>query len=546
MQLQQLHLLCAFQMAAAAEKFGIHVLTMLNMQTYMIMQTGALMNARIVSLHQVCSPLQRPLVWLLQVQCIQVVDLPCQLADTCAFPCFLVKSLARCPLHVCATVHLGMQTDPYFTTQNHLEVPRPGNLIRARYPLEAAIRISPVLQLTNALPYLMTGYVISMGPVEPATTSSSSMTAEGTVASQGVSSGGTRAVRSAAAGEAAATRPRRGSLLSRPPRAVVGDIEPLAATPNTARGGFADAQTLSGRDSGDYGVLGSRRQLTEADSAATPMHELSPTASLTTAGSVPGQGQLYQLLEPQSQLVSSAGEGIRRSTAPIARAAAPATAVVRTVEEHAQPARMRAKSAVLRLPGGLGTPTTGVTSPGPRSSLIHMLKRGAGAIGSGDAGSSGGRDGRGFSADDGHSEVQKALELAGLLKKLQGERCDRDKLVDEFLVTLKVRRDMLANDRDPQEHLMEACFAALSVGTMHVMYMLVVWDVICNSKGFAAILRVLWDVVERMYYRRSLICGFLSKPHYTRLFNASGAYLVLTLFCSVCRSCPPVPCPLWI
>jgi hypothetical protein len=72
-----------------------------------------------------------------------------------------------------------------------------------------------------------------------------------------------------------------------------------------------------------------------------------------------------------------------------------------------------------------------------------MLKRGAG--GNADGGSSGGREGRGGPGDDGHAGGARGVELAGLLKKLQGERDDRDKLVDEFLVTLKVSQMWYCN-----------------------------------------------------------------------------------------------------
>lgn len=58
-------------------------------------------------------------------------------------------------------MHLGLQSDPYFTTQNQVEVPRSGTLRRARLPLEATIRISPTLQLTNGLPYDVLGWAIA-------------------------------------------------------------------------------------------------------------------------------------------------------------------------------------------------------------------------------------------------------------------------------------------------------------------------------------------------------------------------------------------------
>ncbi|WIA12623.1 hypothetical protein OEZ85_006280 [Tetradesmus obliquus] len=64
------------------------------------------------------------------------------------------------PLHLAASVHLGLQSDPYFTTQNLVEVPRPGTLRRARLPLEASIHISPTLQFTNGLPYDVLGWAL--------------------------------------------------------------------------------------------------------------------------------------------------------------------------------------------------------------------------------------------------------------------------------------------------------------------------------------------------------------------------------------------------
>eukprot|EP00775_Hariotina_reticulata_P006353 gene6353-6586_t len=64
------------------------------------------------------------------------------------------------PLHLAATIHLGLQNDPHFTTQNLVEVPRPGTLRRARMPLEAAIRVSPTLQFTNGLPYDVLGWAL--------------------------------------------------------------------------------------------------------------------------------------------------------------------------------------------------------------------------------------------------------------------------------------------------------------------------------------------------------------------------------------------------
>ncbi|KAF6253188.1 hypothetical protein COO60DRAFT_1463300 [Scenedesmus sp. NREL 46B-D3] len=64
------------------------------------------------------------------------------------------------PLHLAASVHLGLQSDPYFTTQNLVEVPRPGTLRRARLPLEASIHISPTLQFSNGLPYDVLGWAL--------------------------------------------------------------------------------------------------------------------------------------------------------------------------------------------------------------------------------------------------------------------------------------------------------------------------------------------------------------------------------------------------
>lgn len=72
-----------------------------------------------------------------------------------------MQSIQRGPLHLAATVHLGLQSDPYFTTQNQVEVFSTGTLQRARLPLEATIRISPTMQLTNGLPYDVLGWAIA-------------------------------------------------------------------------------------------------------------------------------------------------------------------------------------------------------------------------------------------------------------------------------------------------------------------------------------------------------------------------------------------------
>jgi hypothetical protein len=80
----------------------------------------------------------------------------------------LLQSIQRGPLHLAATIHLGLQSDPYFTTQNQVEVFTPGTLQRARLPLEATIRISPTMQLTNGLPYDVLGWAIAPPHKEPA------------------------------------------------------------------------------------------------------------------------------------------------------------------------------------------------------------------------------------------------------------------------------------------------------------------------------------------------------------------------------------------
>lgn len=46
----------------------------------------------------------------------------------------------------------------------HAQVPRPGQLRRARLPLEAAVRISSTLQVTNTLPYTLEGSVFAFAP----------------------------------------------------------------------------------------------------------------------------------------------------------------------------------------------------------------------------------------------------------------------------------------------------------------------------------------------------------------------------------------------
>lgn len=72
-----------------------------------------------------------------------------------------LQAIQRGALHLAATVHLGLQSDPYFTTQNQVEVFSTGTLQRARLPLEATIRISPTLQLTNGLPYDVLGWAVA-------------------------------------------------------------------------------------------------------------------------------------------------------------------------------------------------------------------------------------------------------------------------------------------------------------------------------------------------------------------------------------------------
>jgi hypothetical protein len=100
-------------------------------------------------------------------------------APHCLCPCCFVLVLLPCSqaiqrgaLHLAATVHLGLQSDPYFTTQNQVEVFSTGTLQRARLPLEATIRISPTLQLTNGLPYDVLGWAIAPPHKEFASTAS--------------------------------------------------------------------------------------------------------------------------------------------------------------------------------------------------------------------------------------------------------------------------------------------------------------------------------------------------------------------------------------
>lgn len=85
----------------------------------------------------------------------------CERLLPCCCYCATLQSIQRGPLHLAATVHLGLQSDPYFTTQNQVEVFSTGTLQRARLPLEATIRISPTMQLTNGLPYDVLGWAIA-------------------------------------------------------------------------------------------------------------------------------------------------------------------------------------------------------------------------------------------------------------------------------------------------------------------------------------------------------------------------------------------------
>lgn len=148
-----------------------------------------------------------------------------------------LQSVQRGPLHLAATVHLGLQSDPYFTTQNQVEVFTTGTLQRARLPLEATIRITPTMQLTNGLPYDVLGWAIAPPHKEAAAGgAAAAATAAAAAAKAAPADSGMAAVAAAAAGAMGSEGSETGGA---PPAAVTGrgSIE-LQATPG---GGAAGA-----------------------------------------------------------------------------------------------------------------------------------------------------------------------------------------------------------------------------------------------------------------------------------------------------------------
>jgi hypothetical protein len=125
--------------------------------------------------------------------------------------CCCLQAIQRGALHLAATVHLGLQSDPYFTTQNQVEVNSPSTLQRARLPLEATIRISPTMQLTNGLPYDVLGWAIAPPQKEFAGASTAAATTFATAAPQVNASMDGGGVRDFSAGAGAGMAP---SMLS--------------------------------------------------------------------------------------------------------------------------------------------------------------------------------------------------------------------------------------------------------------------------------------------------------------------------------------------
>jgi len=127
--------------------------------------------------------------------------------------CLLIfQAIQRGPLHLAATVHLGLQNDPYFTTQNQVEVPRSGSFRRARLPLEATIRISPTLQLTNGLPYDVLGWAIAPPHKELAGSAATAVSAPASRPTAATDSGIDDRMASGAALDASATSEASGTL----------------------------------------------------------------------------------------------------------------------------------------------------------------------------------------------------------------------------------------------------------------------------------------------------------------------------------------------
>jgi hypothetical protein len=171
-----------------------------------------------------------------------------------------MQSIQRGALHLAATVHLGLQNDPYFTTQNQVEVPRAGTLRRARLPLEATIRISPTLQLTNGLPYDVLGWAIAPLRKEGA------------------------AGNTAAAAAAAASDRQAKAAAER----VTEDADAAAAALAGPLGSEASGGTLSRPSTGFAAAQGSREAAAAAAAAATPAAgagKLSGLQQVWTAGS---------------------------------------------------------------------------------------------------------------------------------------------------------------------------------------------------------------------------------------------------------------------
>jgi hypothetical protein len=169
-------------------------------------------------------------------------------------------------------VHLGLQSDPYFTTQNQVEVFTTGTLQRARLPLEATIRITPTMQLTNGLPYDVLGWAIAPPHKEAAAGSAAAATSVAAAAAKAAPVNSTLA-----AAAAAGAMGSEGSETGAPPAAVTGrgSLE-LQATPG---GGAAGAGgRLAGLQQVWAAVSKKEAELALARLVAGGLHDKQPSA----------------------------------------------------------------------------------------------------------------------------------------------------------------------------------------------------------------------------------------------------------------------------
>lgn len=76
------------------------------------------------------------------------------------------KLFLKCDIPMYASLLLQVKvksrTDFSYTTFQAIEVPGPGLFAKASKPLEACIKITPTVAVTNSLPYRMDGYLITL------------------------------------------------------------------------------------------------------------------------------------------------------------------------------------------------------------------------------------------------------------------------------------------------------------------------------------------------------------------------------------------------